>query len=174
MKERRFQKKIVLLMMAVLVIGLLTACGNSLESALSGNAVHGTVQGVDELAIKLEKDLTTPDSSGAEGPAAVEAGAPGVIPEGAVCVVWPSESTDEAYYVEYQGVTGYVPRDYIELGDDHVLIHYEAEMSSCMKAGNKEYWYCAGCGQRYMDEAGTQYASESDVDMCEMGHGGMF
>ena len=43
-----------------------------------------------------------------------------------------------------------------------------------MRPGNKGYWYCEGCGQRSMDEAGTKFASEFDVDMCEMGHGGMF
>ena len=48
------------------------------------------------------------------------------------------------------------------------------ERSGEVRPGNKGYWYCEGCGQRYMDEAGTKFASESDVDMCEMGHGGMF
>ena len=48
------------------------------------------------------------------------------------------------------------------------------QRSGEVRSGNKEYWYCEGCGQRYMDEAGTKYASVSDVDMCEMGHGGMF
>ena len=36
---------------------------------------------------------------------------------------------------------------------EHDLQHFEAKDPTCEKDGNIEYWYCAGCGKYFADEA---------------------
>ena len=58
--------------------------------------------------------------------------------------------------------------------EGHVLTHVEAELSSCMKEGNLEYWYCETCSRYFADPDGKEPVSEEETKMCEMGHGGLF
>ena len=58
--------------------------------------------------------------------------------------------------------------------EGHLLTHVEAELSSCMKKGNLEYWYCETCSQYFADPEGKEPVSEEETKMCEMGHGGLF
>ena len=47
---------------------------------------------------------------------------------------------------------------------EHDLQHFEAKDPTCGKEGNIEYWYCAGCGKYFSDEAaGTEIAKEKTV-----------
>ena len=58
--------------------------------------------------------------------------------------------------------------------EGHVLTHVGAELSSCMKEGNLEYWYCETCSRYFADPEGKEPVSEEETKMCEMGHGGLF
>lgn len=58
--------------------------------------------------------------------------------------------------------------------EGHLLTHVEAELSSCMKEGNLEYWYCETCSRYFADPEGKEPVSEEETKMCEMGHGGLF
>ena len=47
---------------------------------------------------------------------------------------------------------------------EHDLQHFEAKDPNCENDGNIEYWYCAGCGKYFADEAaGTEIAKEKTV-----------
>ena len=47
---------------------------------------------------------------------------------------------------------------------EHDLQHFEAKDPTCEKEGNIEYWYCAGCGKYFADEAaGKEIAKEKTV-----------
>lgn len=43
------------------------------------------------------------------------------------------------------------------------LVKTEAKPATHMTAGNKEYWYCNGCGKYFSDEAGTKEISLEDT-----------
>jgi len=45
----------------------------------------------------------------------------------------------------------------------HELKKTEEKKSSCIEAGNPEYWYCKECGKYYLDEACSIEASEADL-----------
>ena len=47
---------------------------------------------------------------------------------------------------------------------EHDLQHFEAKDPTCVEDGNIEYWYCAGCGKYFADEAaGKEIAKEKTV-----------
>ena len=47
---------------------------------------------------------------------------------------------------------------------EHDLQHFEAKDPTCVKEGNIEYWYCAGCEKYFADEAaGTEITKEETV-----------
>ena len=47
---------------------------------------------------------------------------------------------------------------------EHDLQHFEAKDPACGKEGNIEYWYCAGCGKYFADEAAeTEIAKEETI-----------
>ena len=47
---------------------------------------------------------------------------------------------------------------------EHDLQHFEAKDPTCVKEGNIEYWYCAGCGKYFSDEAaGKEITKEKTV-----------
>ena len=47
---------------------------------------------------------------------------------------------------------------------EHDLQHFEAKDPTCEKESNIEYWYCAGCGKYFADEAaGKEIAKEKTV-----------
>ena len=66
-------------------------------------------------------------------------------------------------HVEYRAV----PR----LGHEHELLHVDAEPASCTAAGHREYWYCVGCGEWFLDEESTQpIEREGDVVVARLAH----
>ena len=47
---------------------------------------------------------------------------------------------------------------------EHDLQHFEAKDPTCVKEGNIEYWYCAGCEKYFADKAaGTEITKEKTV-----------
>jgi hypothetical protein len=45
----------------------------------------------------------------------------------------------------------------------HKLVHYDAKAATTAKAGNKEYWFCAGCGKYFADEDGTKELTKAEI-----------
>jgi hypothetical protein len=52
----------------------------------------------------------------------------------------------------------------------HSMKHYPAKASTCIRTGNKEYWYCSACNKYYSDAAGTKATSLSAVTVALKSH----
>ncbi len=52
----------------------------------------------------------------------------------------------------------------------HDLLHAAAVAPTCTEDGNVEYWYCADCGQVWLDEACTQITNLKNVVVPTTGH----
>ena len=137
-----------------------TKPGSSGSGGATG-AVHGTVHDTaGNLAINAQPKST---SNGAT--------MLGKIPEGEVCVVYPSRKSGGWYWVEYHGVTGYAYGKYITLGSAHVMDHrQEAAEPTCYNYGTKGYYWCSGCFECYLDAAGTQWVDSNTLDIKPTGH----
>ena len=59
---------------------------------------------------------------------------------------------------------------YGELDPDHHsdLKHVEAKAATTTEEGNIEYWYCAGCGKYFSDEACTKEIQEEDTVIAKL------
>ena len=129
-------------------------------TTVSGDPVHGKIHDTAGY-------LTINDSAKSTANGAAKLG---LIPEGGTCVVYPNKTKNGWYWVEYQGVTGYSYSKYVTLGTKHQLTHYNAKPATCTSSGKKEYWACSGCGQSYLDAAGTKYAAASALTISPESH----
>ncbi len=94
-----------------------------------------------------QEDLTEPQASGDETPAA----APAAEPEEYVTQEAANEDPYEAPAVVQQ-----------DTDCDHAnMVPHDAKAATCMEAGNRAYWYCPDCGNYYSDAAGTAQIAEN-------------
>lgn len=52
----------------------------------------------------------------------------------------------------------------------HTLTYNKAQAATCTEAGSIAYWYCAGCGQYFADEAATTVLTASQLVIPATGH----
>ena len=52
----------------------------------------------------------------------------------------------------------------------HSIVHVKAVAPSCIKEGNKEYWYCNGCGDYFSDEHCAKKVLLSDCKIEKTAH----
>ncbi len=52
----------------------------------------------------------------------------------------------------------------------HTLTYNKAQAATCTEAGSIAYWYCAGCGQYFADEAATTVLTASQLVVPATGH----
>lgn len=52
---------------------------------------------------------------------------------------------------------------------EHDLQHFEAKDPTCEKEGNIEYWYCAGCGKYFADEAAEKEIAKEKTFLSATG-----
>ena len=52
----------------------------------------------------------------------------------------------------------------------HSIVHVKAVAPSCIKEGNKEYWYCNGCGDYFSDEHCAKKVLPSDCKIEKTAH----
>ena len=52
---------------------------------------------------------------------------------------------------------------------EHDLQHFEAKDPNCEKEGNIEYWYCAGCGKYFADEAAEKEIAKEKTVLAATG-----
>ena len=50
----------------------------------------------------------------------------------------------------------------------HAMTHYDSQIATCTDSGNIEYWFCAGCGKNFADEAGNREVT--DITVPAKGH----
>ena len=52
---------------------------------------------------------------------------------------------------------------------EHDLQHFEAKDPTCVEDGNIEYWYCAGCGKYFADEAAGKEITKEETVLAATG-----
>lgn len=52
----------------------------------------------------------------------------------------------------------------------HQMIHEAVQAATCTESGHAEYWYCADCGNAYLDEEGIDQVYREDMELPALGH----
>ena len=128
-----------------------------------------TVITIPDTVIKIESGAFSKCSSlesiifsGTTAPAAAEAIFTDVDASSIVIMI-PENATGYDVFAEKTGVT--LKKEHV-----HSMVYHKAIEATCEETGNKEYYFCAGCGNIYSDEFGENRLALKDIIINATGH----